>query len=133
MDIAWRGGKISYTSTHDVYDTALPQRRRSQGQGLYVPGRASRTAWALSTFTGTMTETQGDTEIVRDVKINRDNHYRFQVSMKYKSSGARPKALGDDIAIPLTQQDLGNLVDPAVWEAGSLQRVTSRPASCTAP
>jgi hypothetical protein len=111
VDIAVVGGKISYTSTHDVYDTALPKGGNPKAKD-YVFLDVLEDSAGIGTFTGTMKETQGDTEIVRDVKIDRDNHYRFQVSMKYKSSGARPKALGDDIAIPLTQQDLGNLSIP---------------------
>jgi hypothetical protein len=63
------------------------------------------------------------------VKIDRDSFYRFQVSMKYKSSGARPKALTDDITIPLTRQNLSNLSIPlpganatfnGYYEAGTL-------------
>jgi hypothetical protein len=109
--VAKSGEKISYTSTHDVYDTALPKGGDPKAKD-YVFLDVDEDDVDAGTFTGTMKETQGDTEIVRDVKIDRDNHYRFQVSMKYKSSGARPKALGDDIAIPLTQQDLGNLSIP---------------------
>ncbi len=111
VDIALVGGKVSYTSTHDVYDTALPKGGDPKAKD-YVFLDVLEDGAGAGTFTGTMKETQGDSEVVRDVKIDRDNHYRFQVSMKYKSSGARPKALGDDIAIPLTEQDLGNLSIP---------------------
>jgi hypothetical protein len=126
--VAKSGEKISYTSTHDVYDTALPKGGNPKAKD-YVFLDVLEDGAAAGTFTGTMKETQGDTEVVRDVKIDRDDHYRFQVSMKYKSSGARPKALGDDIAIPLTQQDLGNLSIPLLggrivfngfFEAGTL-------------
>jgi hypothetical protein len=100
--VAKSGEKISYTSTHDVYDTAMPKGGNPKAKD-YVFLDVLEDGAAAGTFTGTMTETQGNTEVVRDVKIDRDDHYRFQVSMKYKSSGARPKALGDDIEIPLTQ------------------------------
>ena len=128
VDIALSGGKISYKSTHDVYDKALPRGGDRKAKD-YVALDVLEDSAGAGTFTGTMQETQGDTEVVRDVKIDRDSFYRFQVSMKYKSSGVRPKALTDDITIPLTRQNLSNLSIPLAganatfngyYEAGTL-------------
>jgi hypothetical protein len=111
VDIAVDGGRITYVSSHDVFDAALP-RSPDHSAKDYVALDLLEDSTGAGTFTGSMVETQGDNEVTRDVKVDRDNLNRFQVSLKYKSSGARPKGLADDIAIPLTRQDLSNIYIP---------------------
>jgi hypothetical protein len=128
VDITMASGKISYTSSQDIYNTALPRGGDPKAKD-YVALDVLEDDVGAGTFTGTMKETQADQEIVRDVTIARDNLYRFAVKMKYKSTGARPKALADSIEIPLTRQDLSNMSIslPAIsgtftgyYEAGNL-------------
>ncbi len=105
------GGKVAYTSSHDVYDKALPRDFDKKAKD-YVFLDVLEDGAGTGTFTGTLRETQGDTEVVRDVKIDRDTSFRFQVSMKYKSQGSRSKAFPSAFAIPLTMADLANLTIP---------------------
>jgi hypothetical protein len=129
VDIALSGGKITYVSSHDVYDTAVP-RGADHNAKDYVALDLLEDGAGAGTFTGTMVETQGDNEIARDVKVDKDSLNKFRVTMKYKSSNARPKALTDDVIIPLTRQDLGSLTIPmnavnatftGYYEAGTLE------------
>ena len=104
-------GKVSYTSSHDVYDKALPRDPDKKATN-YVFLHVDEDGVGTGTFKGTMRETQGNDEFTHDVTIDRDSMFRFQVGMKFKSSGARPKALPDAIAIPLSKADLANLSIP---------------------
>jgi hypothetical protein len=104
-------GKVSYTSSHDVYNTALPRDFDKKAKE-YVFLDVLEDGVGAGTFTGTLKQTQGNTEYVSDVTIDRDTSFQYRVSMKYKSQGARPKALPDAIAIPLTMTDLANLSIP---------------------
>jgi len=128
VDIALSSGKIVYSSTHDVFKTDLPRGGNPKAKD-YVALDLLEDSAGGGTFTGTLVETLGDDEITRDVKVDRDSLNRFQVTMKYKSSKVRPKAITNDVVIPLTQQGLGGFSIPmsdvgatftGYYEAGTL-------------
>jgi hypothetical protein len=111
VDRSLVNGKVSYTSSHDVYNTALPRDFDKKAKE-YVFLDVLEDSAGAGTFTGTLKQTQGSTEYTHDVTIDRDTSFQYRVSMKYKSQGGRPKALPDAIAIPLTMTDLANLSIP---------------------
>jgi hypothetical protein len=111
VDIALSSGKIGYSSTHDVYDTVLPRGGNPKAKD-YVALDLDEDSAGAGTFTGTLVETEGDNEITREIKVNRDSLNKFQVTLKYKSSKVRPKVITNDVSIPLTQQGLGGFSIP---------------------
>jgi len=126
VNITMPGGQIAYVSTHDVYDTALPRgvdARAHEGTALTLDEDGA----GAGTFTGTLEEVVGSTKTVRDVTISKDSLNRFLMKMKFKSTGAR--ALGNEVQVLLTVQDLSNLsialpdvngTFTGYYEAGSL-------------
>jgi hypothetical protein len=116
VDIWKDTGIIKYSSSHDVYYSAVP-RGGDPNAGDFETYDVTEDAAGAGTFTGTMEETRGNTKITRDVTIKRDNHYRFQIELKYRSTGSR--ALPDTVQIPLTRQDLQNLSIPLPLISGN--------------
>jgi hypothetical protein len=106
VDISVAAGKTTYTSTHDVYRTALPRGVSAaaySGTSLAV----DETAAGSGTFIGTQEEVQDRDVITRDVTISRDTLNKFIVKMKFKSSGSR--VLTGLVQVPLTAEGLSNL------------------------
>jgi hypothetical protein len=129
------GGALTYVSTHDVYNTALP-RGGDESARDYVAMLLTEDGAGLGTYTGTAEETQGKDKIVHDVTIKRDQHYRLAVSLKLKST--TPRGLVDDLSVPLTRQDISSLSIPVpgvegtfegYYEAGALFGTITTPDS----
>jgi hypothetical protein len=120
------GGKIVYTSTHDVYITALPRSVNAlaeEGQSLEV----TEDSVGAGTFTGTIEDIAGDQKTVRDLKIKRGSGGQLVLTYSNKRTG--PRALADEVEVFLTTDNLGNLSIPVpdldgtfdgYYEAGSL-------------
>ena len=108
VDISKDGtGAIVYTSTHDVYDTILPRGVAAAADSGTAIDLTEDSAGS-GTFTGTLETARGSNKTVRDITISRDKHFRFEVKFKFKETKAR--ALATEFEIPLTRQDLSNLV-----------------------
>ena len=108
VDISKDGtGAIVYTSTHDVYDTILPRGVAAAADSGTAIDLTEESAGS-GTFTGTLETARGSNKTVRDITISRDTHFRFEVKFKFKEKKSR--ALAEEFSIPLTRQDLSNLV-----------------------
>lgn len=119
-------GKIAYTSTHDVYDTAIPKGGDTAAKG-YIAMDLTEDGAGLGTYTGTLEETEGKNKTVHVVTIKRDEHYRLAV--KFSNKATSPRGLADGLSVPLTRQDISSLSIPipgvlgtfeGYYEAGSL-------------
>jgi hypothetical protein len=103
VDISLVSGKVVYSSTHDVYNTALPRgvnANANSGNALDL----TEDSIGAGTFTGIMEEIDGNTKTFHDVTVNRDNLNKFIVKMKFKSRG--PKSLGDQVQVEMTQSGI---------------------------
>lgn len=101
------GGKIVYTSSHEVYDTILPRAVDANANSGTAIDLTEDSAGA-GTFTGTLETARGTSKTVRDITITRGKNFRFEVKFKYKEKKSR--ALADEFEIALTRQDLSNLI-----------------------
>ena len=116
VDIGLVGGKVTYSSSHDVYGTALP-RGGDAGARDYSAMALTEDSAGAGTFTGTLELAIGNQKHLHRVTVARDRHFRFAVTIVFDESTAR--SFEEAVSIPITRQDIGSLSIPVADVGGT--------------